>query len=49
MAVTAMDTPADIDRRCSAIVFRGDAVLLVHRDGAGRRLPGRPGLLSDGV
>lgn len=29
-----MDMPADIDMRCSVIVFRGDAVLLVHRDGA---------------
>jgi len=42
-----MDTPADIDVRCSAIVFRGDAVLLVHRDGTGDWvLPGgtpRPG------
>jgi 8-oxo-dGTP diphosphatase len=42
-----METPADIDVRCSAIVFRGDAVLLVHRDGTGDWvLPGgtpRPG------
>ncbi|HTT54792.1 MAG TPA: NUDIX hydrolase [Streptosporangiaceae bacterium] len=42
-----MDTPADIDVRCSAIVFRGNAVLLVHRAGAGDWvLPGgtpRPG------
>ena len=28
-----MDMPADIDMRCSVIVFRGDAVLIVHRDG----------------
>jgi len=26
-----MENPADIDVRCSAIVFRGDSVLLVHR------------------
>lgn len=26
-----MDIPAEIDMRCSVIVFRGDAVLLVHR------------------
>ena len=42
-----METPADIDVRRSAIVFRGDAVLLVHRDGTGDWvLPGgtpRPG------
>lgn len=42
-----MDMPADIDARCSVIVFRGDAVLLVRRDGAGDWvLPGgtpRPG------
>jgi 8-oxo-dGTP diphosphatase len=32
-----MDTPAEIDVRCSAIVFRDDAVLLVHwaRNGTG--------------
>lgn len=28
-----MDMPGEIDMRCSVIVFRGDAVLLVHRDG----------------
>lgn len=42
-----MDMPADIDMRCSVIVFRGDAVLLVHReDGGDWVLPGgtpRPG------
>ena len=42
-----MDMPAEIDMRCSVIVFRGDAVLLVHRGGAGDWvLPGgtpRPG------
>lgn len=30
-----MGMSADIDLRCSVIVFLGDAVLLVHRDGAG--------------
>ena len=29
----AMDTPAVIDVRCSAIVFRSNAMLLVHRGG----------------
>jgi len=42
-----MDMPAEIDMRCSVIVFRGDAVLLVHRERAGDWvLPGgtpRPG------
>jgi 8-oxo-dGTP pyrophosphatase MutT (NUDIX family) len=42
-----MDAPADVDVRCSVIVFRGDAVLLVHRGRAGNWvLPGgtpRPG------
>ena len=36
-----METPAEIDVRCSAIVFRGDAVLLVQRGRDGRWvLPG---------
>jgi len=42
-----MDMPADVDLRCSVIVFRGGAVLLVRRDRAGDWvLPGgtpRPG------
>jgi len=42
-----MDAPADVDLRCSVIVFRDDAVLLVHRGRAGNWvLPGgtpRPG------
>ena len=42
-----MDLPADVDVRCSVIVFRADAVLLVHRARAGDWvLPGgtpRPG------
>ena len=31
-----MEAPTEVDVRCSAVVFRGDAVLLVHRakDGA---------------
>jgi len=28
---SSMESPADIDVRCSAVVFRGDSVLLVHR------------------
>lgn len=44
-----MGEPTDIDMRCSAIVFRDDSVLLVHRTGDGADdwvLPGgtpRPG------